>query len=263
MKTNRRHQRGLSLISLLVALTIGVLLLAGLFDLWLQTRNTFNAQDSLAQLQESERNALTLMGNVVQSGGYYPLADNYSTTQPIPNPLLNQKTAFIAGTFGGVNFTTAQFISGTGAAGENSTISVRFMGGVLEGANKTLDCLGQVQPDQAQVTNTYQIDANGNLTCSVSSTLKGATTNTGPQIIVSGISSMDILYGVDPLNTGSATQYMYGANVTKSNYWAYVRSVKIQLTFKNPLAGQPGQPATMPPITRIVAVTQTTNPILS
>jgi type IV pilus assembly protein PilW len=257
---SRRHQRGLSLISLLIALTIGVFLIAGLFDLWLQTRNTFNAQGSLAQLQQNERDALTLMGNVVQDGGFYPLADNYSTTPP--SPLFNQKTAFLAGTFGGVDFATAQYISGTGAAAGNSTISVRFVGGV-QGGNPTLDCLGQVQPDKALVTNTYQIDANGNLTCAVSSTLNGAVTNTPAQTIVSGISQMVILYGVDPTNTGSATQYMYGSTVTSDNDWAFVKSVKIQLTFKNPLAGQTGQKTTVPAITRIVAVTQTTNPLLS
>ncbi|MFC3650622.1 PilW family protein [Dyella humi] len=253
----RAHQRGLSLISLLIAMTIGVFLLAGLFNVWLQTRNTFNAQNSLAQLQDAERMAVTTMASIVQSGGFYPLGDNYSTNPAPPSPLFTPTNVFTASG----NFAAGQYIWGSkgtsgSASNPSDTIYVRFMSD-----GSALDCLGQSQSDRALVTNTYTIDASGNLKCGVTSVLNGATTTTPSQTVVSGISSMTTTYGVDPGGTGSATQYMNASAVTSNAYWSYVRSVKIQLIFTNPLASQTGQPATVNPITRIVAVTQTTNSI--
>ena len=49
MRQTLANQRGVNLISLMIALTIGAFLLAGLFQVWFQTRQTFSAQGQLAQ----------------------------------------------------------------------------------------------------------------------------------------------------------------------------------------------------------------------
>jgi type IV pilus assembly protein PilW len=278
MKTIRASQRGFGLISLLIALTIGVFLLAGLFDLWLQTRNTFNAQGSLAQLQDNERIALTLMSSITQSAGYYPLTENYVTpANPTPPSIpFTAANVFVAGDNAAGTFSAGQFVIGTGAAADTTTsdtLAVRFMSdgnaGAGENANASnLDCQGQIQPDRTLVTNLYQIDNQGNLTCTViTTTTAGATNTTNPQPIVTGISVMKVLYGVDPTGTESSpSEYMDAATVAANTQWTNVRSIKVTLTFKNPLApltgpAVAGQPATLPPISQIVAVTQTTNVI--
>lgn len=279
MMTTRAKQRGLSLISLLIALTIGIFLLAGLFDLWLQTRNTFNAQDSMAQLQDNARVALTNMASIVQSGGFYPLADNYTTSPP--SPLLTPANVFTVSTTAGSFATAGQYIYGTaGTSGSGTALSdnlyVRFMAGSNSAFDTTsstansLDCLGQSHPDQTLVTNEYSVDSKGQLVCQVTaiSSTGAKTVTTALPIInnitmsggtaTSGIYSMTVMYGVDPGNTGSVTQYMTATTVNSSSYWTSVRSMKIQLIFANPLSNQPGQPAQLPQITRIVAVPQTT-----
>lgn len=251
----RAKQLGLSLISLMIALTIGTFLLAGLFDLWLQTRNTFSAQGSLAQLQDNERTALTLMSNIVQSGGYYPLTDNYPTlksTNPPPSIPFNATNVFVAAS----GFSAGQFISGTtGGTGANDTLNVRFMSD-----GSTLDCQGQVQPDRTLVTNSYQIDAQGDLQCAVSTTnsTTGATSSaTAETIVFKAISQFTVLYGIDPTNSASSpSEYMTATTVTSDNEWMNVRSVRLELTFTDPVNTKP-----LPPISRIVAVTQTTNAI--
>jgi type IV pilus assembly protein PilW len=248
----RHNQRGLSLISLLIALTIGVFLLAGLFNIWLQTRNTFNAQGSLAQLQDNERIAMMTMANAVQTAGYYPIADNYNASPP--SPLLTTTQAFpVAGNFAA----TGQFVYGSHTSGVNDTLQVRFMSD-----GSTLDCQGQQQPDRTLVVDEYQIDANGDLQCSVVTSTYGNTTtsSTGYQTIVTGISNLLVYYGVDPGNTQSVTQYMTADQVTTGNDWTTVRSVNLQLKFTNPLASSAalsaGQPLTVPTITRVVALPQ-------
>ncbi|MBE1160072.1 PilW family protein [Dyella acidiphila] len=280
MMTTRAKQHGLSLISLLIALTIGIFLLAGLFDLWLQTRNTFNAQGSLSQLQDNERMALSNMASIVQSAGFYPLAENYGTSPP--SPLLTPTNVFTISSTAGSYTVGGQYIYGTsGTSGSTTapsdTLYVRFMAGAANAYDTTastanaLDCLGQTHSDRALVTNQYYVDpTTSQLMCKVTDVSSaGAITVTPAQPIIndittgggtstSGIYQMTVTYGVDPTSTGSVTQYMSATTIASDAYWMYVRSMKIQLIFANPLGNQAGQKAQLPAITRIVAVPQTT-----
>ena len=259
MRTNPANQRGMGLISLMIALTIGTFLLAGLFDIWFQTRQTFKGQAALAQLQDNQRMALTVMANSVQTGGYYPYALNYPTA---PSPPYSVTVAFPATT----PFTVAPVVNGNqlvyqafygtsaASATTSDTLWVRYQS---DGIN-TLDCQGQLDPVGTIVVNTYQVDANGDLQCSLNA---GSATPTW-QTVITGIANLTILYGVDTQGDFSTHQYMTAATVTADNDWALVRSVNIQLTFNNPLYGQSGQTQlTLPQISRIVSVTQTTGSI--
>jgi hypothetical protein len=75
--------------------------------------------------------------------------------------------------------------------------------------------------------------------------------------LITGVQNMQILYGVKtnfavPNNT--VDSYLRADQVTAGNNWSNIISVKVTLTFTNPLAqGQPGQPATIP-FTRVVTV---------
>jgi type IV pilus assembly protein PilW len=252
MNSIRAKQRGLSLISLLVALTIGVFLLAGLFDLWLQTRNTFGAQGMLAKLQDNERMALTVMANTIQSAGFYPLAENYGATPPATP--WNTANAFpVNATFAAAG----QYITGTtGTAPASDTIYVRFM--TDTNAANEFDCLGQTHPNETLLTNEYT--SNGSdLYCTVTAVaVGGATTTVGPEKVVNGVSQISVLYGVDPAGTGSVTEYLDGNTVTTSTDWPYVRSVRVQLYFANPLFGQTGQNTATFTVTRVISIPQTT-----
>lgn len=239
-------QRGLSLISLMVAMTIGLFLLAGLFDIWMQTRQSFTAQGKLAQLQDNERMALTMLSNSLQAAGFYPIADNYAAT--LPSPLLTLTGVFPATS----PFTTAgQFIYGQASAssGASDTLVVRY---VSDGT--TLDCQGQAEPDQYLVVNTYTV-TNNYLTCQVQTAQPNTITltNNGTQNLISGVSLFTTQYGLDINNQGSVQRYATAAGAAP--YWANVRSVRVQLTFLNPMSGA-GQPTTLPPVSRTVMVNQ-------
>lgn len=236
------NQRGMSLISLMVALAIGIFLLAGLFQIWYQTRSTFSAQSLLAQLQDNQRMALTAMANTVQSGGYYPVYLNYP--------------AHAGTTYSAQMFTSAtpiaagQYIYGThNTTTLADTLTVRFIGDNTSADSTTLDCQGQSEATGTLVTNTYQLDASSRLTCSTDGG------NTFQPIVQGTLSSMVIRYGVDTLGDGTALEYQTADKVAD---WTRVLSVKIALTFNNPLYGKPvgaGQSATLPTVTRVIAIT--------
>jgi type IV pilus assembly protein PilW len=238
------NQRGMSLISLMIALAIGIFLLAGLFQVWNQTRLTFSSQGQLAQLQDNQRMALTMMANTVQTGGYYPIHLNYpvsSGTTYTPNLMLANGSIVQGQFLYGTHDTT------TGA----DVLTVRYVADKTSGDSTTLDCQGQSEPTGTVVTNTYQLTAN-QLTCSTDGV------NFLP-IVQGTLSSMVITYGVDTLGDGTALQYLTADKVQSLSVWGRVLSVKIALTFNNPLFGQPGttvgQNATLPTITRVVAIT--------
>ncbi|HTV85704.1 MAG TPA: PilW family protein [Dyella sp.] len=239
------HQRGLSLISLMIAMLIGAFLIAGLFQMWFQTRQTFGAQSQLAKLQDDERMALTTMANTVQTGGYYPIYLNYSATPP--NPLYSLSNSFpVSGSFA----TVGQVIYGTHdgtTAGES--LSVRFIADKTS-ANPTLDCQGQIEATGTLVVNTYQIN-NNQLQCSSD----GGTT--WQSIITSSVYNMTVLYGIDTKGDDTALQYMTADQVQANSDWNKVFSVVVQLTFNNPWYGQPGQTvAQLPLVSRSIAVEQ-------
>ncbi|MEO6146928.1 MAG: PilW family protein [Sulfuriferula sp.] len=64
------RQTGFSLMELMIAITIGFIVVAGVGYLYLGSRQTFNAQDSLSAIQENSRFALDTMSRDIRMAGY-------------------------------------------------------------------------------------------------------------------------------------------------------------------------------------------------
>lgn len=62
--------RGFSLVELMVAITIGLILLAGISSVMVSTKKSYNTQDSLSRLQENARIALMIMSRELKNAGY-------------------------------------------------------------------------------------------------------------------------------------------------------------------------------------------------
>lgn len=71
---NRRHQRGLSLIELMIALTIGLILLGALSSIYLSSRQTFRATDNLSRVQENARIAFDTMSRDIRGTAFFGCA---------------------------------------------------------------------------------------------------------------------------------------------------------------------------------------------
>jgi type IV pilus assembly protein PilW len=63
-------QRGVSLVELMVSITIGLILLAGVLSIFLSSKVTYFANEKLARLQENGRVALNLVSFDVRTAGY-------------------------------------------------------------------------------------------------------------------------------------------------------------------------------------------------
>jgi type IV pilus assembly protein PilW len=228
---SERRQSGFGLIELLVAMAIGLIIVGAMMSVLFSTRSTSLAQSGMAQLQDDQRLALMMLTNVVQGAGYFP------------NPLTSTLTTELPANTTFVN--AGQSVAGTtGAAAPGDTLIVRYEAGTADG---TMDCNGRGNTSGANLmfVNTFSVDANGNLVCSVNG---GAA-----QALAGSVQNFRVFYGVDTDGDESADRYIAASAMTNVN-WGNVVSIRVTLTFNNPLAGQPGQPNTLAPITQIVTL---------
>jgi type IV pilus assembly protein PilW len=252
----RNSHRGFTLVELMVAILIGLFLTGGLLTLVQAMRRTATMQGGLSQLQDNERMTTTLMTDIIQSTGYFP------------NPLVNSATSEFPVTG---SFTVAgQAIVGSGAYGAaapGDSITVRY---ATAGGDGVVNCSGGTSAVAATFTNTFSVDAFGNLNCALSVNVAGVITNTTIQLIsgqmvggvlVSGVTKLQVYYGVQTniaAANSSVDTYLDANGVTAGNYWGNVISVMLTLTYVNPLWGQPGQISATIPFTRVVDVMQKT-----
>jgi type IV pilus assembly protein PilW len=218
----RARQRGYSLIELSVAILIGLFLLAGLFRIVQQNRRASSGQSQLAQLQDGERLAMTMIAGVIQEAGYFPdpTSNTAQSALPVAAPF----------TFAG------QPVTGNyTAAAPGDSISVRYATATADGV---LNCSGLSNVSGANQTyvNTFSVNA-GQLLCTMNGT---------QYTLVSGVQNLSILYGVKTdftLDNNNVDTYLNASQMSAAN-WANVISVMVTLSFSNPLyvAGQTGQP---------------------
>jgi len=242
--TAARAVRGFTLVELMVSVTIALFLIGGALAIVARTKNTFAAQNQLAQLQDNERLAMNFMAEVIESAGYFPNPKLYTAGGVLPAS--------------GVFASAGQGIFGNTAAGSDA-VYVRFGAGL---GDNVYGCSGKSNTATApydKFTNKFYVKTTGlgvgqlpQLVCDFTNA-GGTTTVT----LVNGVSKLQIFYGIKAgtTDTGScADNYVTQAQIAASGasvnaLWASVCAVKVIATFSNPMnAAAPIQ------IQRVIAV---------
>jgi type IV pilus assembly protein PilW len=231
---------------------VALFLMVGAFSILQSTRKASDAQTHLAQLQDDERIALTMITGVVEAGGYYP--------NPYSNPISTQLPA-------NAPFQVGQVVYGTGnaTAALGDTLIVRYNADANE---DVIDCTGTSNGTNgapAFYTNEFRVlqdSANTPpyLACSVDG---GATFAK----LVNNVAKMEVSYGISSTATAAnslgtavdsyvATADMAGAAAANSAVWTNVFSVKVKLSFVNPLYSGPGQAVTPGQKLQVLTITK-------
>lgn len=65
-----RNQRGISLVELMISITIGLILMTGVVQLFLSSRATFSTQQALSRVQETGRLGMEFLSDDIRMAGY-------------------------------------------------------------------------------------------------------------------------------------------------------------------------------------------------
>jgi type IV pilus assembly protein PilW len=244
------RQRGYTLIEILVALLIALFLLGGLGTLVAGTSRTGSNQQLLAQLQDEERLAMSILNDTIELTGYYDTTTYSPPSITIPYSL--PSGPFPATAVAGTALAAGQAISGTHTGiGTPDTLILRYS---TTGADGILNCTGNTGGagtfvNYFTIAQTSASPAQYALTCSPD----GLTTD--GVALVNGVVNMQVWYGVTTTaGTANVDTYLNATQVAASaGGWGSVTSARVTLTFNNPLYGQPGQ-AQYVYFTRLIAL---------
>jgi type IV pilus assembly protein PilW len=239
-----RGQDGFTIIELMIALLIGLFLAGGLLTLVQNNRRVFGNQNQMAQLQDSERLALSMMTDVIQMAGYFPDPTSNSA-QTTMGPTTATTPAMVAG----------QALTGTySTAVAGDSITVRY---ATSGSDGILSCTGTSNTGAITYINAFSVVVNA----AGVSQLVCTRENNVLYPLVNGVTNLSVQYGVNTNGSGNNVDtYMNATQVTAAAAWNNVISMQISLTFTNPLyvASAPqGQPPTIVLRRNIAVMNQT------
>jgi type IV pilus assembly protein PilW len=239
-----RSQRGFTLVELMVTVGIALFLLAGLVTIVQNVRQANLNQQSLALLQDEQRFAMTVITDAIQSAGYFgnPIGETTGTfgATAMPAPT----AAFAAGNI----FAGFHTIGALDAVAQD-TLATRFIADQGYGPILCNGTDSSTVAGQTIYTILFSIDpVQHQLLCSVNGAVPAVQ-------LVTGVTAMAIYYGVkrDPTNADyNVDTYLTwdqlllaGGTLNGTNDFQSINSVRVVLTFANPLFGQPSQPATI------------------
>lgn len=213
----RAASRGLTIVELLVAVTISLLLIVVIAQLFLGSRQTFATTDDVSRMQENIRFTQQLLIRTIHLAGYK------SQPNTITSAIFPPATPVIAATDG---------------AGTNSdTLTIRYQGaGTATGVGadgSVVDCLGVRVDAGVMAVSTYSIQQNlttlrNGLFCSNRADLTGAVE------LVPDVENMQVRFGED--TDGDLTTNHYVALPSVADM-TNVLSVRVALLFSTPSAG--------------------------
>lgn len=191
------RQKGFTLVEMMIAIVIGLLLIAGTMGVFLTTKQGYRMTNGLSLMQSTGRATLDLLTHDIMMAGY-PESSGIET------------------------FVTGAGFTQDGGGNASDMFTVRYQ-------TKT-DCLDTpggtpVYADGNQYAKNRYFIKNGDLMCE--SLKEDNTVFAAAQVIVPGIENMQVLYGEDNNAADgitNATRYVTAGNVID---WNNVVSVKI------------------------------------
>jgi type IV pilus assembly protein PilW len=243
--------RGFTLVELMVTVAIALFLLGGLAMIVQNTRRENVNQQQLAMLQDEQRFATTVLTDVIQQAGHFPSAITYTQSLALPAVGVTMKAG------------QAFYGSHSGAyPGTPDSMTVRFMTAGNDGLIMCDGSTNTVAGSDTVETNVFTVvppagNVPGQLLCSLNGNAAVA--------LVNGVQSLEIFYGVNrnaPTANYNVDTYLTADQMDAAGPsggdWMNISSVRIVLTFTNPLCATAGtcQAGQQPTITfeRVVPV---------
>lgn len=248
-KTIGLHQRGLTLVELMVSLAISMLIVIAASSFYLNSSRTSSTQDAASALQDSARFATDLITRNIQQAGYQnyiwstsgamyrrevaPPADSEPDLRGYNN------TAAGSGLDHGLHNRTTDRIN------NSDTLVIRFQGsGTPTGDGSIIDCLGRPQPQPASAGNRafsiFEViqpagTLEPELRCKFWDSAAGAFSDAA---VVRGVETLQFMYGVDTNNDSFIDRWLNASEVDSTgnaiNDWSRVKAVRVGMVLRSP-----------------------------
>ncbi|MCP5243407.1 MAG: PilW family protein [Burkholderiales bacterium] len=181
-------QGGFTLVEMMIALTLGLVILLVIGTVFVSSSQTFRIQEDNARIQESGRFALEIIGRSIKQAGHADI------------PFTGFKVAFSGVPINGVD----------GGAGIPDTLTVQYDGVIgesdCEGTNVTV-----VTAPDSIIQNHFNVDtANAQLRCDGEINVIPPVPGAAPSgiVLADNVEDLQILYGIDTIGDQSANQYV-------------------------------------------------------
>lgn len=197
------RQSGFSLMELMIAITIGFIVVAGVGYLYLGSRQTFKTQDSLSAIQENGRFALDTMSHDIRMAGYMGCGNLSSipVNNIASNPVITVPTGGLQIFPGGAGWTAPAGL--TRVAGDVLRIALVRSGGVtLTGNMSVLNANIQIggNPNNYQAGDVLMVSDCQNADVFVANNVSnsGGTVTIAHSNSVNSSVNLSKLYGTSP-----------------------------------------------------------------
>jgi len=192
---NRAQQQGLSLVELMLAMTVGLLLMGFIIQAFVANKAANRFNDALSHVQESGRYGIDLLRSEIRMSGYR--LD--PTTAPVANALVHADNT---------------------GSNDSDSLTIRYQADV----NGT-DCVGNPIIVGGVITNTFDVRDSNDLTRSRPSLFCNGVE------ILPGVENMQFEFGEDLTGDGAANSYV--ANGANMNNVVAVRVAILLVTEDN------------------------------
>jgi len=223
MKLHHKYS-GFTLIELMIAMMLGLFILAGIFQIIISSKKTYQVTNYSAFLQEDLRTVTHNISHLLRITGY--------RTSPWIRPL---DSFLVDATFEDAGQTLI------GNDGEKNTdsdsLSLRFQGsGDGEGNpdGDVVDCIGNAVDANDIATIKLEIIKEGGVGVLHCTSINETQGDEQSVEFVDNIENMQLLYGVDTDNDLFANEYINATTVTDRSLWVNVASVRLAILLKSP-----------------------------
>ncbi len=166
-----KTQRGITLIELMIAITLGLLLMVVISNLFLGSKQSYRSQDNLARLNENGRFAIELLEKNIREASFFAMSfvapTAYATNSPVSFGIAPPAIA-------GVN--------NAGATGYCATCD-----SITTSWDSATDCLNTATP-AGRAVNKFYVNTGNQLMCL-------GNGNATAQVLLDNVEDMQILYG--------------------------------------------------------------------
>lgn len=184
----QNRQTGFTIVEIMIAMTIGLFVLAGLAKIFSSNKESYRVQEAQSALQENARMATVFLSSNIGKAGFHQDAQvDASSLFPVGSVALTGANNNADG--------SDSILDGS------DTITIRF-----EGDGVITDCLGATVGGSVITTNVFRVDTNNQLQCSAGG---GAF-----QPVLDDVEGLQVLYGEDTGTDGAVDQYRNAASVT-------------------------------------------------